>query len=192
MGRLGQEGVYDELFEPLALALGHLAFGAMALEKAMLADLIQKRVIRDGPEKVFGQGLVTELERKPAGVLLPELRRLGYEESLAEEIASVIQDRNHFIHHLYDDPDFIRAVGQRKGIEEIVSRIERLVDRLAKVVKKLEPGVTAGMQQMFGRTSGELLALLRGIDLDEFEEGDLRRQLEALQGLPDDIVSGGD
>jgi hypothetical protein len=189
MDGLDQGGAYDELFEPLALALGHLAFAAMALEKAMLADLIQRRVIRDGPEEVFGQGLVTRLERKSAGLLLLELRLLGYEEPLAKRIASVIQERNHFIHHLYDDPNFIRALGERKGVEMIVLRVEEVVDRLYQVVKELEPGVTAGMQQMFGRTSDELFVLIKEIDPDDLKDEELRQQLEALQGFPDDTVS---
>lgn len=190
MDVMEQEGVYDELFEPIAVALGHLTFGAMVLEKAMLADLIQRRVIRDGPAEVFGQGLVTQLERKPAGVLLPELRRLGYEEALAERIADVIQERNHFIHHLFEDADFLRAVGQREGIDRIVFRIEALVSRLYQVVKELEPGVASGMEKMFGCTSDELLGLIKQIDPEDFEDREYRQQLEALQDFPNDIAGG--
>lgn len=115
-----QEPAYDELFEPLALALGHLVLGMAFLEKAMLTDLIQRQVGRDGAEAVFGRGLVTELERKPAGALLLKLRELGYEEPLAGRIAAVIEERNHFIHHLYEDPEFMRAFARREGIEKIV------------------------------------------------------------------------
>src|SRR4051794_16788052 len=93
---------YDELFEPLSLALGHLVFGAAVLEKAMLTDLIQRRVVRDGPEEVFGKRLVSQLERKSARALLVGLRRLGYDENLSEEIVTVIDGRNHFVHRLLE------------------------------------------------------------------------------------------
>lgn len=191
MEGLGQESAYDELFEPLSLALGHLVFGAAALEKAMLADLVQRRVIRDGAEKVFGQGLVTELERKSAGALLRRLRELGYEESLAERIAVVIEERNYFIHHLYEDPDFIHALGHREGVEKVVSRVEALVARLHEVVKELEPRVTSGMQEMFGCSLADVLDQIRQIDPNDFEDSEERRQLEAIQGVPDDFVGEG-
>jgi len=191
MEDLGQESAYDELFEPLSLALGHLVFGAAALEKAMLADLVQRRVIRDGAEAVFGQGLVTELERKSAGLLLRKLRKLGYEEPLAGRIAAVLEERNYFIHHLYEDPDFIRALGHREGVGKIVSRVEALVTRLHEVVKELEPHVTSGMQEMFGRPLADVLDLVRQIDPNDFEESEERRQLEALQDFPDNFVGEG-
>lgn len=173
----------------MSLALGHLVFGAAVLEKAMLADLIQRRVIRDGPEEVFGRRLVSLLERKPAGVLLAALRKLGYEDEIAEEITAVIDDRNHFVHHLFEDPEFIGALVARDGVEGMVTRIETLIEDIYGVVKRLEPGVPAGMETMFGRSSPELLDLLREIDPRDFEDGEEHRQLEALQGLPDDLVN---
>lgn len=191
MDGLDREDAYDELFEPLALALGHLVLGAAFLEKAMFTDLIQRRVIRDGAEEVFGRGLVTELERLPAGALLLKLREFGYEEPLAGRITAVLQERNHFIHHLWEDPDFIRAVGQRKGVEKLVSRIEALVNRFYEVVRKLEPGVTSGMHEMFGCSPSDLLDLFRQMNPAEIEDNEIRRQLEALRELPDDMVSGG-
>jgi len=191
MEDLDQGVAYDELFEPLALALGHLVLGAAFLEKAMLTDLIQKRVIRDGAEEVFGQGLVTELARLPAGALLMRLRGFGYEEPLAGQIAAVIQERNHFIHHLYEYPDFMRALVRREGVEEIVARIEALVSRFYGVVGEIEPEVTAGMHKMFGLPPAEVLNLIRQIDPSELEGSEARRQLEALQEVPDDMVSGG-
>ena len=82
----------------------------------MLADLIQRQVIRDGPEDVFGKKLVWRLERQPAGVLLAALRQMGYEEALAGEISAVIDGRNHFVHHLFEDPEFIKVFGSQEGI----------------------------------------------------------------------------
>lgn len=187
----GQEPVYDELFEPLALALGHLVLGMAFLEKAMLTDLIQRQVGRDGAAAVFGQGLVTELERKPAGKLLASLRELGYEESLAERIAAVIQERNHFIHHLYADPAFMRAFARRKGVEEIVLRIEALVIRLHELARELEPGVIAGVSEMFGCSPADLLGQIKQIEPSELDDDESRKQLEALRDFPDDVLSEG-
>jgi hypothetical protein len=180
---------YDEFFEPLSLALGHLAFAAMTLERAMLADLVQRRVFRDGAEEVFGRQLVTRLERKPAGVLLEALRELDYAPDLAAEIADVIDRRNHFVHHLFDDPEFIEAFAARDGIGLVVKRVEALVSDIHVVTMRLEPQVSAGAEAMFGRSPSELLQLLRETDPDDFGEGELRRQLEALRQIPDSLVS---
>lgn len=155
----------------------------------MLADLIQRRVIRDGPEEVFGRRLVSRLERKPAGVLLAALRTLGYGDRIAEEITAVINGRNHFVHHLFEDPEFIEVQSARDGIEGMVSRVETLIEDIYGVVKRLEPEVTAGMEAMFGCSSPELLALLREIDLRDVEDEEERRQLEAIQRLSDDLVN---
>ena len=191
MDGLGQEPAYDELFEPLALALGHLVLGMAFLEKAMLTDLIQRQVVRGGAEAVFGRGLVTELERRPAGKLLSNLRELGYEEELAERIADVIRERNHFIHHLYADPEFMRAWAQRKGIEEIVLRVEALATRLHELTRELEPAVTAGLNEMFGCSPVDLLDQIKQIDPNELDDAGIRGQLEALQEFPDDMLSEG-
>lgn len=176
---------YDKLFEPLALALGHLVLSASLLEDALLADLVQRRVSRDGAQKVFGERLVTRLDRKPAGVLLDHLRELDYEEGLASEVAAAIDGRNHFVHHLFEDPEFVRVLATRDGIDGLVERIEAGTAAIYVVVGKLAPGVTAGAEAMFGRSAPELLRLLREVDPDEIEDDSLRDQLLALGTLPD-------
>lgn len=181
---------YDEFFEQLALSLGRLVFAAMMLEQAMLADLIQRRVFRDGADDVFGNGLVSHFERKPAGALLKALRQLGYEHEFAAEIAEVIDGRNHFVHRLFEDSEFIRAFATREGADAIVQRVEALIAEIYEVIGKLEPQVSAGAEAMFGRTAPELLALLREADPDEFGDGEMRRQLEALREIPDSLFDG--
>jgi hypothetical protein len=181
---------YDKFFEPLSLSLGHLVFAAMTLERAMLADLVQRRVFRDGAEEVFGKQLVSRLERKPAGVLLQALRELDYAPDVAAEIADVIDRRNHFVHHLFDDPEFIEVFAAREGIGLIVNRVEALISDIYTVTMRLEPQVSAGAEAMFGRSLPEMLELLREADLDEFGEGEIRRQLEALRRIPDSLVAG--
>lgn len=188
MSDFGSDGVYDEFFEPLSLALGHLVFGAAVLEKAMFTDLIQRRVIRDGPGEVFGSQLVSRLLRKPAGVLLEALRQLGYEEDLADELATVIDSRNHFIHHLYEDPEFIEVFAIRQDVDQIVARVETLVQSIYVAVRKLQPDLSTGMRQIFGRSTPQLLDVLKSLDLEDIHDVELRRQLEAVQGLPDDSV----
>jgi hypothetical protein len=176
---------YDELFEPLSLSLGHVVFAATALEKALLADLVQRRVIRDGPEEVFGGRLVSRLLNKPAGVLLDELRQLGYEAELAAELATVIDGRNHFIHHLFEDPEFIEVFASRRGVDQIVARVESLVQSIYTAAGKLRPGLAADTSRLFGRSTAELLGALKHLDLSEIDDADLRRQLEAVRTLPD-------
>jgi hypothetical protein len=181
----GAESLYDDLIEPLSLALGHLVFAGAVLEDAMLADLIHRRVGRDGADQVFGKGIVASLERKPAGALLRALREVGYDEPLAEDMARAIDGRNHFIHHLFEDPEFMEAVAKRDGIDRVVTRVEALVQGIYGVVRRLEPGMTSGLQAMFGRSAADLLAVIRDIDPDDFE-GQERLQLEALQKIPEE------
>ncbi len=114
---------------------------------------------------------------------------MGYEDEIAEEITTVIDGRNHFVHHLFEDPEFIEAVAVRESVEGMVTRVETLIEDIYSVVKRLEPGVTAGVETVFGRSGPELLDLLREIDPCEFEDEEERRQLEALQRFPDDLVN---
>jgi hypothetical protein len=188
MSSVDPQPVYDELFEPLALAIGHMVLAATLLERGLLVDLIQRKVGRDGPNEVFGQGLVTKLERQPAGVLLAALRQLGYEEDLAEEIAIVIGGRNHFVHHLFEDPEFIKAFAIREGLDQLVERVEVLTEDIYRVVKKLEPGVTSRAEAMFGGSSSYLLKAVKQIDPAEIDDDELRKQMEALQAFTDDTL----
>jgi hypothetical protein len=47
------------------------------------------------------------------------------------------------------------------------------------------------MNEMFGCSPLELLDQIRRIDPSELDDDEVRRQLEALQGFPDDTLSGG-
>jgi hypothetical protein len=175
--------VYDEFFEPLSLALGHLVFAAAALEKTLFTDLVRRRVIRDGPEAVFGGQLISKLLRKPAGALIRALRALGYQEGIAEELTGVVERRNHFIHHLFEDPEFITVFAAREGMEQIVARVEALVEDTYGVAKKLEPEVSSGVEQVFG-TPPHLLSVVKDLDPGEIDDAELRCLLEAVQRLP--------
>ncbi len=169
--------------------LGQLLFAAAALEKALLVDLIQRRLIRDGAEEVFGARLVSRLETKTAGALLVELRRLDYDEALAAELADVIGRRNHFVHHLFDDADLFGAMTEDGGPGRLAARVEALIGDIFSVVSKLEPGVTGGMAKIFG-SPPQMLASVRELDPTTIEDAEVRRQLEAMQALPDDLIGG--
>ncbi len=67
--------------------------------------------------------------------------------------------------------------------------VEALVSDIHVVTMRLEPQVSAGAEAMFGRSPSELLQLLRETDPDDFGEGELRRQLEALRQIPGSLVS---
>jgi hypothetical protein len=180
---------YDEFFEPLSLALGHLVFAAAALEKALFTDLVQRRIKRDGLEGVFGDELISRLVRMPAGALLNALREFGYGDELAKEIATAIDSRNRLIHHLYEDPDFIEVVAQRKGLDGIVERVEALVESIHVIVVKLEPGLASSTEQIFGGPPMHLLSQLQDLDLDAIDDEDLRKQLKAIRSFPDDFMN---
>lgn len=173
--------------EPLMLVLGQLLFAAAVLEKALLVDLIQRRVIRDGAEEVFGARLVSRLETKTAGALLVELQPLEYDEALAAELVDVIDRRNHFVHHLFDDADLFGAMTDDGGFGRLAARVEALTGDIFSVVSKLEPGVTEGMSKIFG-SPRQILASVRQLDPTTIEDDEVRRQLEAMQALPDDFI----
>lgn len=56
---------------------------------------------------------------------------------------------------------------------------------------ELEPGVTSGMNEMFGRSPADLLDQIRQIDPSELDDDGIRQQLEALREFPDDTLSRG-
>ena len=143
---------------------------------------------RDGPEEVYGNQIVSQLDRLPAGALLKLLRDIGFEEDLAGEIAEVISGRNLFVHHLFEDPEFIKAFAMREGVDQIVERVESLTERIYSLVKKLERETISGAEAMFGRSGPEVLQAIKQIDLDEIDDDELRKQIEALQVIPEDLM----
>lgn len=175
--------------EPLMPVLGQLLFATAVLEKALLVDLIQRRVIRDGAEEVFGARLVSRLETKTAGALLVKLQRLDYDEALAAELADVIDRRNHFVHHLFDDADLFGAMTDDGGPGRLAARVETLIGDIFSVVSKLEPVVTEGMSKIFGPPP-QILASVKQLDPTTIEDDEDRRLLEAIQALPDDLIGG--
>src|SRR5215213_7532311 len=135
------ETSYDERFEPLALALGHLVVAAALVERALLSDLVARRVIRDGAAAVFEAGLVSDFERKTAGALLRRLRKLGYEAELAARLDAAIEQRNIFIHRLFDDPRFIRSLAG-ESVEPMCAEIEELVAEFYGLLAHIEPEIS--------------------------------------------------
>ncbi len=69
----------------------------------------------------------------------------------------MIFGRNHLVHHLYMDPEFVLVLASRLGVGRIVGRVEELTRRIYGVVEKVKQGVEVGVEAVFGKTSDELL-----------------------------------
>jgi hypothetical protein len=178
---------YDERFEPLSLALGHLVIVAGILELALLTDVIARRAARDGARATFEGRLLSELENKSAGVLVGRLRSLGYEPDLAARLDAAIAERNRLVHHLLEEPAMMRALGGADPAE-LCARVEELVGEMYALVAELEPSISAGMEGVFDRSAAQLHALLGEVDPAELEEGLEREQFEALRNLPTGLL----
>ncbi len=76
----------------------------------------------------------------------------------------------------------------REGVDQIVERVESLTERIYSLVKKLERETTPGAEAMFGRSGPEVLQAIKQIDLDEIDDDELRKQIEALQVIPEDLM----
>jgi hypothetical protein len=135
------------------VALGNLVIAAALLERALLADLIARRIITEGSEQTIGRQILSRLERRTAGALLDELRNLGYEDDLVEVVAPAIEGRNFFVHRILDDPAFIALVTRREGTQaqDLVTRVEASVEVIHFALAALEPGVTEGVEAVFLR-----------------------------------------
>lgn len=81
------------------------------------------------------------------------------------------------------------AIAEREGVKRIINRVEALVTDIFSVVMRLEPAVTESMKLIFGSPL-EMLASLRKIDASVVEDEELRRQLEAMQSIPSNLIDG--
>jgi len=188
MDGLDQEPAYDELFEPLALAIGRLVVGGAVLERTLLIELIWRQVGRDGADAVFGRGLIADLERESGGALLRRLVSLEFPEESAEKVREVIRGRNHFVHRLLEDPEFLKAYASREGVDPIVQRVEALTGDLYAVIGELEAGAISGVESMFGLSGPAMLELIKDVDPDAVDDETMREQLVALRGFSPDLM----
>lgn len=157
------------------------------LEMALLTDVIARRAERDGTQEVFEARLLTELEKKPAGVLIGRLRSLGYEPVLAARLDAAIAERNSFVHHLFEEPEMMRALSglTRLGFA-LASRSWSL--RCTHCWPSSNLRLTLGWKASLIRSAVQLQALLGEADPTEFGEGREREQLEALRDLPAELL----
>lgn len=163
-----------------------MVIAASTLEQTLSIVLLFGRLNGDGGDSAFEEH--REQQRRPASALLNELTTLGLESDLAAEIAEVISARNAFVHRLFSDPEFIQAFGRRSSPEDLVSRIDKLTQRIDGIVTRFFPDIS-NVSDPFWQSVRKTFRTANKIDPGRIDDMETRVQLEAFQALPDDWLS---
>ena len=178
----------DAHVAPIILALGRAVLGAAALEKILLLDIAQRYISDAGFTAELGAELAT-LESRPAGALLATLRGLGLTHEVAQEVATVIAQRNIAVHHLMEDADVIAAFGGA-DVSQVVARLDQLASDCQRLINVIAPPAFDALQAAFGTTTEELVAKLQAVELEEIDDPRLQAQLRAVRAARLDMPRG--
>jgi hypothetical protein len=177
----------DEKAVPLLHAMGLVIWAAQALEKSLLLELARLRAERDGqfpPEPEL-----SKLEYLTAGPLLDQLRKLDLPGDLAERISDAIDRRNQLMHRAFEDPEMVAAIARGKGLDTVVSRVERLAIDCGELAVELQLVAGARVEAMLEMPQAEMAQVLASIDLAQISDPRWRAQLEAVRALGDADLS---
>ncbi|HVQ59577.1 MAG TPA: mismatch-specific DNA-glycosylase [Solirubrobacterales bacterium] len=177
----------DEQAGPLLTALGHVVLAAASLENGLRLELAQvlfaAHATKDGIEgKTLGDQ-VEELQHLTAGQLLHRLREQGLPEDLEQRIDDAITRRNRLVHHLFEDPQFVRAVTQGGETDEAIGQLAQLALDCAALSVELQTFALQKIEGLTGSSKEQLVEGLLSLDPAQIQAQGERERLEAIQGL---------
>jgi hypothetical protein len=177
----------DEELAPFLMAIGRVILAVGGLEQMLLLEIARLLVERNSTEGAapWTRELAEELSRLEgltAGQRLRELRNLELSPDLDQRIGDVIEQRNHIVHHLVEDPQVVKAMSG-DGQDEMVKRFEQLALDGVGLAAELHIVAAAKLEELIGHSQSELTGMLKTIDPETIEDPRERKQLEALQAL---------
>lgn len=179
----------DDKAAPLLQAIGQAVFAVASLENNLrleIAHLLMAQNLAAGIDP--NQGLDSKLasiHNKPGGWLLQELRDLELPADLVERIDDVIHRRNQLVHHLLEDPEFVKAVTSNEGTSVVVERIERLALDCAQLAVEIQLFALPKLEAMMGSDLSELITTARAVAPESITDPQERKMVEAIQAAGD-------
>lgn len=172
---------------PFLTALGQVVVAAAALEgnlRLELAGLLF--AAHAGREGTGGKTLreqAAELETLTAGQLLRRLREQGLPEGLERRIDDAVSRRNRLVHHLFEDPQLVRAIVRTEAADDAVGQLQQLALDCAALSVELQLFALPKIEALMGASKEELLDFVLSLDPAQIQQQAEREQLEAIQAL---------
>lgn len=177
----------DEDAIPLFTALGQVVVGAAALEVNLRLELAQLLVAaRAGQGHAEDDTLaeqIAELATLTAGQLLGRLRERGLPKSLERRIDGAISRRNWLVHHLFEDPQIVKATTGNEGSPDVIGKLQRLALDCAALSVELQMFALSKIEESMGTSREDLLGFVLSLDATQIQEQAERHQVEAIQEL---------
>lgn len=179
----------DEPAIPLLTALGQVIVAVAALEGNLRLELARLLFAAHAGQEVTGDKAlgkqVAELETLTAGRLLGRLREQGLPEDLERRIDDVISRRNRLVHHLFEDPQLVKAIAGNKEPNDAVGELQLLALDCASLSVELQLFALPKIEALLGASKEELLDLVLSLDPVQIQPQAEREQVEAIQALGD-------
>jgi TDG/mug DNA glycosylase family protein len=177
----------DQAAIPFLTALGQVVIAAAALEGNLRLELARLLFAAQGSEDVDGGKTlgeqVAELETLTAGQLLGRLRKRGLPKDLERRIDDAVSHRNQVVHHLFEDPQLVRAIGTTDAPDDTIGNLQKLALDCAALSVELQHFALPKIEASLGASKEELLDLVLSLDPAAVQQEAEREQLEAIQTL---------
>jgi TDG/mug DNA glycosylase family protein len=175
----------DEAAVPFLAALGQVVVAAAALEgnlRLELARLLFAARPRQEPVETLGEQ-IAELEALTAGQLLGRLRERGLPEDLERRIDSAISRRNRLVHHLFEDPQLVKATAGTEASGDAIGKLQQLALDCAALSVELQLFALPKIEASMGASKEELLDFVLSLDSAQIQKPAERERVEAIQEL---------
>lgn len=177
----------DEAAIPFFTALGQVIVAAAALEGNLRLELTRLLfAAQDGQEVARGKTLseqVAELETLTAGQLLRRLREQGLPEDLERRIDDAVSRRNRLVHHLFEDPQLVKAIAGTETPDDALARLQQLALDCAALSVELQLFALPKIEASMGASKEDLLDFILSLDPAHIQQQAERKQVEAIQAL---------
>jgi double-stranded uracil-DNA glycosylase len=177
----------DECANPFLIELGHVVLAAAGLEYSLRLELARLLLAAHASgegtrDKALGDQIAA-LEALTAGQLLSRLREQGLPEDLERRIDDAISRRNRLVHHLFEDPQLVRAATRQEPANGAVGQLQQLALDCAALSVELQRFALPKIEALTGASKEELLNFVLSLDPAQIQQQAEREQLEAIQAL---------
>lgn len=177
----------DEPATPFSTALGQVIVAAAALEGNLRLELARLLFAAHAGQEVTGSKTlgeeVAELETMTAGQLLGHLREQGLPKELERRIDDAVSRRNRLVHHLFEDPQLVKAMATTGASDDAIGNLQLLALDCAALSVELQHFALPRIEASMGTSKEELLDFVLSLDPTQTQQQAERKQVEAIQAL---------
>lgn len=181
----------DEAATSLFTALGQVVVAVAALESNLRLELARLLLTSEPRQDAVSDETLGKqkgrLESLTAGQLLAQLRIRGLPEDLERRIDDTISRRNRLVHHLFEDPQLVRAMAGTEESVEAIGKLQQLALDCAALSVELQLFALPKIEASIGTPKEELVNSILSLDPARLEDQTERGQVEAIQALADAV-----